>query len=59
MTQKKKLIEGALPLEAINRARERAKSSRRGQPFQREPDFGLTGMTYDPASSTLRAPALN
>lgn len=59
MTQKNKLSEGALPLEAINKARARAKSSRRGQPFQREPRFGLTGMTYDPVSSTLRALALN
>jgi len=105
MTYKKKLIEVALPLEAINIASAREKSIRHGhpstlhlwwarrplaaaravifaqmvddpsiilaiveftgedthrthylrQPFQREPDFGVTSMNYDFAELLARA----
>jgi len=53
--QRKKLIEVALPLEAINKVSAREKSLRHGHPstlhhsprhpFQREPDFGVTSST--------------
>ena len=47
---RKKLIEVALPLEAINAASAREKSIRHGhqrRPFQREPDFGVPSVNYD------------
>ena len=55
---RKKLIEVALPLEAINAASAREKSIRHGRPstlhlwwarrpFHREPDFGVTSVNYD------------
>ena len=46
MTNRKKLIEVALPLEAINAESAREMSYIR-RPFQREPDFGVTSVNYD------------
>jgi len=53
----KKLIEVALPLEAINKASAREKSIRHGhpstlhhsprRPFRREPHFSVTSVIYD------------
>jgi hypothetical protein len=58
MPGRKKLIEVALPLEAINKASAREKSIRHGhpstlhlswarRPFQRELAFGGTSVNYD------------
>ena len=57
MAHKKKLIEVALPLDAINKASAREKSIRHGhpstlhrlvlRPFRREPDFGVTSVNCD------------
>jgi hypothetical protein len=56
MMSKKKLIEVALPLEAINKASAREKSIRHGHPtFQREPDFRVTSVNYDYAALLERA----
>ena len=64
--QGKKLIEVALPLEAINKTSAREKSIRHWnprtlhlwwarRPFQREPDFGVTSVNYDFAELLVRA----
>jgi hypothetical protein len=55
MTHIKKLIEVALPLEAINTESAREKSIRRGRkecillkhPFRERPDFAATSVNYD------------
>jgi hypothetical protein len=48
---RKKLIEVALPLQAINEAATREKSI----PPRPEPDFGLTSVNYDFAKLIARA----
>jgi len=61
MTNRKKLIEVALPLEAINKAsaREFDGDAHRvhyiRQPFHREPDFGVTSVNYDFSDLLSRA----
>jgi hypothetical protein len=53
MIPRKKLIEVALPLEAINRESTLHHSPRR--PFQREPDFGVTSVNYASQELLTRA----
>ena len=43
----KKLIEVALPLDAINAAAAREKSIRHGHPFDREPGWGVSSINYN------------
>jgi hypothetical protein len=61
---KKKIIEVALPLDAINKASAHEKPEHRypgrlgyyiRRPFRREPDFGVTSVNYDLADLILRA----
>lgn len=69
LSHRKKLIEVALPLEAINKASAREKSIRHGhsstdgnahrvhylrRPFQRDADFGVTSVNYDFAELLVR-----
>ena len=57
MTTHKKLIEVALPLEAISREVDGDATTCRylRGPFQREPDFGVTSVNYDLRDLLCRA----